>query len=128
MLNLVLPIVAAGAMPYLLTLISKANNFGHEENRRTRDWQAQLTGWRQRAYWAHLNSFEAFPFFAALAILAHLAQPSSVIAAYASWAFVALRILYAAAFLADRASLRSVIWCGAMGALVPLILVALRIL
>lgn len=125
MLNVVLPIAAAGAMPYALTLVSKSRNFGFKDNHQVRAWQAQLTGWQQRAYWAHQNSFEAFPLFATMMILAHLFQPTSVIAPYAAWAFVGLRLLYAVAYLADRASLRTICWTLAMGAVLTLLLVAM---
>ena len=127
MLHVILPIAFAGAMPYTLTFLSKSRNFGFKENHHVRVWQAELTGWQQRAYWAHQNSFEAFPLFAIMTILAHMSQPESLVAAYAAWAFVALRIGYAEAYLTDRATLRSVVWTCAMMAVVTELLVALRI-
>src|SRR3954447_16200731 len=110
MIHVVLPVVIVGALPYALTLISKSRGFTPEENKRTRAWQSQLSGWQQRAYWAHQNGFEAFPLFAALVILAHLARPGSHVAAIAAWAFVALRVAYSGLYMADKGGARSMVW------------------
>jgi uncharacterized MAPEG superfamily protein len=128
MIHVVGPIAAAGAMPYLLTLASKARAFTAEDNKQTRLWQGQLEGWRRRAFWAHQNSFEVFPLFAAFTILAYLAQPESVIAMATAWVFVALRLGYAACYLADLGAARSAVWFLAMFANVVLLLVALRVI
>ena len=128
MIHLVASIAAVGAMPYLLTLASKSKGFGPEQNKQTRIWQSQLSGWRQRAFWAHQNAFESFPLFAVMAILAHLAQPSSVIAVGALWAFVALRVGHAACYLADLGRARSMVFFASLGVVIVLMLVALRVL
>lgn len=127
MIHVVGPILAAGVMPYALTGISKSKGFGATENKQTRAWQGQLTGWQQRAYWAHQNAFEALPLFAAMTILAYVAQPASAAAAAAAWSFVGLRVAYSAAYIADRARLRSGIWFATMAAVAALGLVALRL-
>jgi uncharacterized MAPEG superfamily protein len=128
MTDVVLPIALVGTMPFLLTALSKSKGFGTKENERTRAWQGELTGWRQRAYWAHQNSFEAFPLFAAFAILAHVEAPESKTTLYAAWGFVALRVAYAACYLANAGRLRSLVWTTSMGVIVVLILVALRVI
>jgi uncharacterized MAPEG superfamily protein len=114
--------------PYVLTLLTKAKGFTPQDNKATRAWQAGLTGWRQRAYWAHQNGFEALPLFFALVITAHLAQPGSSVAALAAWAFVATRIVYSACFLADLGGARTLAWMCSHGAQIALILVALSVL
>src|SRR3546814_10004956 len=43
------------------------------DNAAPRDYFEQSTGWRKRAHWAQLNSFEAFPAFAAAVIIAQIA-------------------------------------------------------
>jgi uncharacterized MAPEG superfamily protein len=125
--HVVLSVGAAIALPYLLTALAKSKGFGIEENKQTRAWQAQLTGWRQRAHWAHQNQFEVLPAFIGMAILAHLAQPDSMVAMIASWSFVGLRVLYSICYLADNGSLRSTMWFGSMGAVAVLMLVALSV-
>jgi uncharacterized MAPEG superfamily protein len=126
MIHVTLPIVIVGVMPYILTLASKSRGFSPEDNKRTRAWQAELTGWRQRAFWAHQNAFEALPLFAALVILAHLARPGSTTAAAAAWTFVAFRCVHAAFYLADLGRPRSAVWMGSQVAQAVLLVVALR--
>jgi uncharacterized MAPEG superfamily protein len=69
---------------------------------------SDLEGTPARAYGAHLNHFEAFPFFAASVIIAHIADggPSALV----NWlavAFVVVRLFYTAMYLTDRQPLRS---------------------
>jgi uncharacterized MAPEG superfamily protein len=125
MCNVVIPIMISGAMPYLLTLAAKAGAFTSTDNHQTRLWQSQLSGWRQRAYWAHLNSFEAFPLFAAAVIVAHLGSPGSFIAASAAWGFVAVRVIYSICFITDKAALRSFVWFVGMACIGALFISAL---
>ena len=127
MTQLVLCIAIVGVMPYVLTGMSKSSGFGVKENERTRDWQTELTGWRRRAHWAHQNAFEALPFFAALAILAHLRSPESQVALGGCWTFVALRVAYSACYLADAGKLRTTMWMGTQAAQVALLLVGLGV-
>lgn len=128
MSNVVLPIVIVGVMPFILTGLSKSKGFTPKQNERTRAWQSELTGWRQRAYWAHQNGFEALPLFAALAILAQLAKPGSQVTAALAWLFVLLRVGYAACYLADTGRLRSLVWLTSQVAMLGLALVALGVI
>lgn len=125
LLHVVLPIAIAAAIPFLSTLIAKAGAFSADDNKETRQWQSQLTGWRQRAYWAHLNALETFPMFAVAVVLAHLGAPRSDVAPIAAYAYPVLRVLYLLAFLADQGTLRSTIWFLSMGSVVALFGVAL---
>jgi uncharacterized MAPEG superfamily protein len=128
MVHVALPIVAVGVMPYLLTGLSKAGRFSTRDNEQTRLWQAELRGWRQRAFWAHQNAFEAIPLFAALVLAAYLAHAGSAAAAWASWGFVALRVAYAACYIAGAGRLRSTVWIASQALLVVPLLVALSII
>jgi len=125
MLHVTVPLMIAGAMPFLLTAIAKGGAFTPRDNRETRNWQAQLTGWRQRAHWAHQNSFEAFPLFAAALLASHVAAPSSPTAVIAAWGFIAARVAYAACYLADVAALRSLVWFAGVGCVVTLFVTSL---
>ena len=125
MIHVTLPVMLAAIMPNLLTLIAKTGVFTARDNHETRAWQSTLTGWRQRAHWAHLNSYEAFPPFAAGAILAYLAAPHSTTIPLAAWGFVACRVAYAACYITDRARLRSVVWFLGVICVVALFVVAL---
>jgi uncharacterized MAPEG superfamily protein len=128
MLHVALPITLVGSMPFAFTAVAKAGHFTMKDNEQTRLWQAQLTGWRQRAYWAHQNAFEAIPLFAAMAITAHLARPGSSVAAAAAWTFVGLRVLYGILYIAGKGSLRSTAWLASQGAILALLLVSLGVI
>lgn len=66
-----------------------------------------LEGTPARAYGAHLNHFEAFPFFAASVIIAHLAAGPSTLVNWLAIAFIVVRLFYTAMYLTDRQPLRS---------------------
>jgi uncharacterized MAPEG superfamily protein len=100
-------IVAAAFLPYATVALAKSRGIDNHAPRRD---LAQLTGWRQRADWAHRNHFEAFAPFAAAVIVAEMAQVAQSRIDGLAAAFVALRIAYTAFYIADRATLRSVAW------------------
>jgi uncharacterized MAPEG superfamily protein len=101
-------------MPYLWTTVAKAAGPKYD-NTDVRGWQARLTGLAQRAHAAHLNSFEAFPLFAAAVLAALLtgANPERVM--QLAMAFVALRLMYGLVYLANVAWLRSLVWFAGLG-------------
>src|ERR1700726_3708313 len=61
-------LIAAAMMPYLTVALAKSA--GGIDNRAPRPSLERLSGWRQRADWAHRNHFEAFPPFASAVFLA----------------------------------------------------------
>ena len=112
-------VLVAALLPFVFTGIAKFAGPGFN-NRRPRDFQAQLTGMRARAHWAHLNSFEAFPPFAAAVIIAHqLAAPQDSVDALAV-AFIVARLAYGALYIADLQLLRSIVWTIGLGCVVAL--------
>ncbi|MEN9579856.1 MAG: hypothetical protein RJA70_2865 [Pseudomonadota bacterium] len=115
-------IALAALVPYLFVLYAKWNGdyFRGGGNKRPREYTAALTGRRQRAYWAHLNSFEVFPPFAAGVIIASIAGASPVIVNCLATAFVALRILYGVFYVTDKDRLRSLVWSAGMVCVVGL--------
>ena len=83
------------------------------DNANPRDPRFYTPGLRSRAQAAHLNGYEALPFFAAAVILAEMrAMPQGRIDALAV-AFVLARIVYVLCYLGDKASLRSLVFAGA---------------
>ena len=102
-------VLAAAFLPWITTGIAKAGAPDFD-NARTQDGAARQRGWRARALAAHRNHFEAFPPFAAAVILAEqFHAPQSRVDALAA-VFVLARIAYTAAYIADRASVRSGVW------------------
>jgi uncharacterized MAPEG superfamily protein len=100
-------LLVAASLPYFTVALAKSDGF---DNHAPRPGLENLTGWRRRADWAHRNHFEAFPAFAAGVVVAELAHaPQSRIDLLAGL-FVLLRLIYTALYLADLATLRSIVW------------------
>jgi uncharacterized MAPEG superfamily protein len=111
-------VLIAALLPYAFTGIAKAS--GSFDNRAPREYLSRLSGYRQRAHWVQLNAFETFPVFAAGVLVAHQAgAPQGRIDALAL-AFVAARVVYGVCYLADLATLRSLVWIASMGIVVAL--------
>ena len=112
-------VLVAGLMPILFTGIAKATG-KRFDNRSPREWQARLEGMPARAHAAHLNSFEAFPLFAVAVIIAQLRGAPQDRIDQLAIAFVVLRLAFGIAYIANQATLRSVIWILALGCAVAL--------
>jgi uncharacterized MAPEG superfamily protein len=85
------------------------------DNAHPRDQQAKLEGVSRRAAAAHQNAFEGFAPFAAAVICAHLAQVAPATLTGLAVAYVALRVVYIACYLADVSTLRSLVWTAGAG-------------
>jgi uncharacterized MAPEG superfamily protein len=101
----------AAVFIWLFTIgIAKISGFREYNNALPRDEKFYNIGWRQRCLAAHQNAAEAFPIFASAVILAEIRwAPRSVIDGLAM-VFIACRVLYVFAYLADKPTLRSFIW------------------
>lgn len=115
-----LPIVCAG--------LAKSGTFttpraqGGYDNADPRAWLARQTGRRARANAAQANSFEALPLFIAAVLVSHMVGAAQAVVDALSWCFVALRVAYIAAYVTDRAVLRSVVWLAGLLTCVALFL------
>jgi uncharacterized MAPEG superfamily protein len=99
-------LIAAAMIPYLT--IALAKSAGGIDNRAPRPSLESLSGWRQRADWAHRNHFEAFPAFAAAVFVAELSHAPQTRIDQLAGIFVLLRVIYTALYVADQATLRSI--------------------
>lgn len=115
-------VLAAALLPFPFALAAKWSSRFDNHNPRT--YLAQLQGWRQRAHATQLNAFEAFPAFAAGVIIAHELRGPTDAADLLALAFIALRIGFGLLYIADRASLRSLVWLAAQLCVVGLFVVA----
>lgn len=107
-----LPIVCAGLAKS--GQLGKRRSEGGYDNHDPRAWLARQQGWRQRANAAQANSFEALPLFiGAVAIAISTGAPAARVDLLAA-AFVGLRLVYIALYLADKATLRSLVWAAAL--------------
>lgn len=115
-------VLAAALLPYAFTIIAKSA--GRYNNYSPRDYLDQREGHHKRAHWAQLNSFEAFPPFAAAVIIASLAGAAQGNIDLLACAFVVFRVLYGIAYIKNWASLRSVIWMAGLACVVGLFVLA----
>jgi uncharacterized MAPEG superfamily protein len=102
-------------MLYLLTLAPiKALAPREFDNANPRDPHFYLHPVRKRALGAHINGLETFPFFAAAVLLAEFRHAPQDWIDGLALAFLAARIAFVVAYVADRATLRTVLWNVAM--------------
>jgi uncharacterized MAPEG superfamily protein len=101
-------VLVAGLLPYVATLIAKAG--ARFDNRDPRGWLAQQQGYRRRANAAAMNGFEAFPLFAAAVLIAQLLRGPQHSANLLALGFIVARVAHLGCYLADRATLRSIMW------------------
>lgn len=100
-------------LPYVCAGIAKAGRQDYD-NAEPRRWESSLDGHRRRAVAAMDNTFEALPFFAAAVIVAHQlgADQGWLDGLAAAW--FALRVVYVALYVGDRATARSLVWIAAL--------------
>lgn len=91
-------------------------------NHQPREWAERLQGWPRRANAAQQNGWEALPLFIAGVILAQQAHASQTVIDQLALAFIGLRLAYIAAYIADYAALRTLIWAAASGCSIALLL------
>ena len=118
-------LLIAGVLPVACAGIAKLG-FKHYDNHNPRAWLAKQTGFRARANAAQSNSLEAFPFFAAGVLLALPAGVEHGRIDALSIGFVVARIAYIACYVADRATLRSVVWSVGYGCTIALFVFAMQ--
>jgi uncharacterized MAPEG superfamily protein len=115
--------IFVGAMlPYLTVAVAKYRP--DYDNAAPRAQLAAAGGARLRAWWAHLNHFEAFPPFAAGVIIAHLAGASQAGVDALAAAFILLRVAYTVLYIADRPTARSLVWIAGFACVAGLFVAA----
>jgi uncharacterized MAPEG superfamily protein len=119
-------VLVAGLLPYVAIGVAKWDRSYLKHNDQPREWEATLTGLPARAHAAHLNSFEAFPLFAAAVLIASQARATPATIDNIALLFVGARIAYLVAYLADTDKLRSLLWMVGTGCSVALFIVAAR--
>lgn len=87
---------------------------GGYDNHEPRTTQLKLEGLGRRAIAAHNNGFEAFMPFAAGVIAAIERGITMRVVSGLSIAFIVVRVIYLAAYLDDRPTLRSSMWALGM--------------
>ena len=117
-------ILAAALLPYLWTMVAKTSGQRYD-NRDPRSWLARQDNPRVvRANAAQLNAFEAFAPFAASVLMAQFAGVDPARITLLALVFVGLRVLHGVFYLAGIAALRSLVWAGAFGCVIALLVQA----
>jgi uncharacterized MAPEG superfamily protein len=118
LVSCLLPIICAGA--------AKSKGFGKPrreggfDNNNPRQWLAKLQGWQARANAAQQNGFESLPIFIAGVLIAERLQAPQAGIDNLAMLFVAARLGYIGAYLADQATIRSLLWVVGLGASIAL--------
>ena len=126
--TLIYVILAACLLPYAFAWIAKlSGGFSLKDNQHPREFLAHLTGLPARAHAVQLNSFESLPLFLASVLLAEYLVVPTAITFNLSVAYLVLRLLYGVAYLANWATLRSILWLLSMACPILLLLLTARI-
>jgi uncharacterized MAPEG superfamily protein len=106
-------VLIAGLLPYVGTGLAKSN-LKLRTNAAPREWLEKQEGWRKRAHWYQLNSFEAFPLFAAAVLTAQQRHAVQARIDHLAIAFILFRVLHLAFYLTNIHKLRTLVWFGAI--------------
>jgi uncharacterized MAPEG superfamily protein len=104
-------IVIAALLPIAWAKYAKAGFIG--DNRHPRDIIDSLPPQKRRAYAAHQNAFESFPFFAAAVIVAITQGAAVSIVNALAAAYILLRIVHGCLYVGDQPTLRSFVFAAA---------------
>ena len=117
-------VFVAGILPYLATVTAKAKLRDYDNNEPRARIDELLQGYRARAYAAQLNGFEAFPFFAAAVIIAHLVHGPQHLVDILALIFIAARIVYLLFYLGAKGTFRSLVWAVGFFSVIAIFIVA----
>lgn len=101
-------VLFAAIFPYFFTVVAKTGKGFN--NKIPREYLDSVTGFRKRAHWVQLNSFEAFPAFAVGVLIATQNVHQLFAINSLSVCFIIARILYSICYLANKDMLRSLFW------------------
>ncbi|WP_255987368.1 MAPEG family protein [Chitinolyticbacter albus] len=113
-------ILIACLLPIACAWIAKSRGF---DNHNPRQSEAGLSGLLGRAHAAQLNGYESLPIFIAGVLVAERAHHAQPVIDGLAMAFIAARVGYIGAYLADLASLRSIVWLAGIGCCIAMFLV-----
>lgn len=121
-------VLGGALMPIFWTLIAKVGGprrMPMQANAAPREFLATLSGHQKRADYAQQNAFEAFPAFAAAVIISHLAGAPQASIDLLALIWIAARLAHGICYVADWASLRSLVYFVGMGCVIGLFVIAL---
>ena len=122
-------ILVSCLLPILCAGLAKSPGFGKPrrdggfDNSNPRIWLSKLHGWQARANAAQQNGFEALPLFIAGVLVAQQLHAPQARVDNLALLFVAARVSYVGAYVADKATLRSFLWVVGLAACIALFFV-----
>ena len=121
-------ILAACLLPYVFTLIAKKSaGFRAKDNQNPRAFLEKSTGLASRANAAQQNSFESLPLFIAAILMAEYMVIQQQFIMTFGIAYLVLRVIYGVCYLANWATLRSIIWTLSMLCPICLLLLVIKL-
>lgn len=122
-------LIAACLLPYLFTFAAKLlAGFKLQHNQNPREFLAQATGVAARAHAAQLNSFESLPLFVSALLMAEYMVVPDHLIVMLSGAYLLLRVAYGICYMANWASLRSIVWLLSMACPITLLIIVVRLI
>lgn len=120
--------MVASLMPWMFAWLAKLlGGFRLKDNATPREFLQHTSGAAARANAAQQNGYETLPVFLASVLVAMLFfVPQPVINGLA-WMYVVIRLLYGGAYIANLATLRSILWVLSMACCVMLFYLAIRV-
>ena len=110
-------------IPLVLAGYAKFGSKGYD-NRSPREFLDKVQGKYKRAHYAQMNSYEAFPPFAAGVIIAHNCGALQSQVDMLAIAFVIFRVLYGIFYVIDQHQLRSLAWFLSFGCIIGLFVIS----
>lgn len=117
-------VFVAALLPYLWSMSWRWPIYSFQINLAPRSFEERLTGWRQRAHWAHLNAFENFPPFVAAVIVAQQLGALQATVDKLALAFIVFRVAHGVFYIANQGVLRSLAFAGGAACTIAIFLSA----
>ena len=123
-------VLIACLLPFFCALLAKRGGMGKRrseggfDNHNPRAWLASQQGAAARANAAQQNSFEGLPLFIAGVLIAQQAGGSGAAINALAIGYVACRLAYITAYLADTATVRSLFWAAGIACCIGLFVIA----
>ena len=112
------------ALPFPWTMLAKVSK--RYDNAAPRPYLASLEGWRARAHAAHQNAWEALAMFTSAIVVAGQAGGSSPWINGLAITFVVTRVVYGVLYVANLATLRSLVWFVGVACVVSMFFVSVN--
>jgi len=116
-------ILLVACLPLVWVGAAKFGAKGYD-NETPRLWLDKLEGWPQRANWAQVNSYEAFPPYAAAVLTAQFVGANQTVIDVIAGVFLVCRILHGVFYIQNKDGARSIVWTAGFFSIIGMFLAA----